>query len=248
MNGRRLKIGISLLVLVCIALTGFFIKEMMTEKAVAAEEIQKNLISVSGRGVIKVKPDIACINIGVETRNADAQKAQQDNARVMDKVVEKIRSLGIEEEDIKTIRYNLYPLQKYDKETGKSSVYEYRAVNIVEVTVRDIDKMGTVIDGVASVGSNTVSGIRFGVADNQKYYTDALEMAVKNAAGKAESIAKALGVTLKGAVNVQETSYGEPVIRYDSASKMKSDAEDVETPVSPGELEISAGVTVQFSY
>lgn len=247
MKSRKFKIGIAFLTLVCLVLTVYFVKGITSEKAAAAEETQRNLITVTGTGIVKVKPDIAYVNIGVETRNADAKKAQQENARTMDNVMQKIKSYGIKEEDIKTISYNFYPVERYDKETGKSSVYEYRAVNRVEVTVRDIDKLGTLIDGVASVGSNTISGIRFGIADTEKYYNQALEKAVKNAAGKGEAIAAALGVKLKGAVSVQETSYGGPVIMRDYA-KMKAPEGYGTTPISSGDLEITASVSVQYDY
>jgi uncharacterized protein YggE len=186
----------------------------------------------------------------VETRGSDAKKAQQENARVMGEVTKKLKSLGIKEDDIKTVTYSLYPVERYDDKTNRSYVYEYRVNNMVEVTVRDIDSTGAVIDGVSAVGSNKISSIRFGVEDTEKYYNEALNAAVVNASGKADAIAKGLGVTLKGAVDVQEISSGGPMVVRDTVSLAKTMemADMAATPISTGELEISAMVSVQYAY
>jgi uncharacterized protein YggE len=139
----------------------------------------------------------------------------------MENVTAKLKSLGIKDDDVKTVTYSLYPLERYDEKTKKSYVYEYRVNNIVEVTVRDIDSTGAVIDGVSAVGSNKISSIRFGIEDTDEYYSQALNAAVVNASGKAEAIAKGLGVTLKGAVNVQEISSGGPLVVRDTVGLQK---------------------------
>lgn len=247
----KAKLMVSALVVICLVLTVYIIGDLTTGARAEAQQADRNVISVNGTGIVNVKPDIAYINVGVETRNADAKKAQTENAQIMDRVMDKLKSMGIKEDDIKTVRYGLYPMQRYDEKTRKYYVYEYRADNVVEITIRDIMNTGAVIDAAASVGSNQISNIRFGIESTERHYNKALEAAIANAKGKAETIAKGLGVSIKGAVGVQELGGGGPmVIRRDELALMKAadQAEAVTTPVSVGELQISAQVTVQFGY
>jgi uncharacterized protein YggE len=244
------KLMVSALVVICLSLTAYLVGGITTGARAEAQQADRNVISVNGTGIVKVKPDIAYINVGVETRNADAKKAQAENAEIMDRVMDKLKSMGIKEDDIKTVRYGLYPVQRYDEKTRKYYVYEYRTDNVVEVTIRDIMNTGAVIDAAASVGSNQISNIRFGIESTERYYNQALEAAIANAKGKADAIAKGLGISIKGAVGVQELGGGGPtMVRYDEKALMAVDmAEAVTTPVAVGELQISAQVAVQFEY
>ncbi|MDD2573984.1 MAG: SIMPL domain-containing protein [Bacillota bacterium] len=250
MTGKGSKVASYLLVVTVLAFALYIAGDVFSQNAAAAQDTKENTISVNGKGIIKVKPDIAYIRVGVETRGTDAKKAQQENARIMDGVTAKLKSLGIGDDDIKTVTYRLYPLERYDEKTKKSYVYEYRVNNMVEVVVRDIDSTGAVIDGVSAVGSNKISSIRFGIEDTDKYYNQALNAAVVTASGKAEAIAKGLGVTLKGAVNVHEVSSGGPLVVRDTVglAKTMESADMAATPISTGELEISAMVSVEYNY
>jgi hypothetical protein len=238
------------LVVTVLAFALYVAGDVFSHSAVAAQETQHNTIAVNGTGIVRVKPDTAYIRVGVETRSGDAKKAQQENAQIMDKVVAKLKSYKIGDDDIKTVTYSLYPLERYDDNTRKSYIYEYRVNNIVEVVVRDIESTGEIIDGVSSVGSNKISSIRFGIEDTEKFYSQALNMAVVNASGKAKAIAEGLGVTLKGAVNVEEIGSGGPIVARDNMTmaKMMESADMAATPISTGEMEISAMVSVQYSY
>lgn len=248
---KGMRITTCVLIVAVLAFALYIAGDVFSQKAVAAQDSEKNVIGVNGIGVVKMKPDIAYLRTGVETRGTDAKKAQQENARVMEEVTAKLKSFGIKEDDIKTMTYNLYPVERYDDKTKKSYIYEYRVNNMVEVMIRDIDNIGSIIDGVSAVGSNKISSIRFAVEDTEKYYNEALNLAVINAAGKAESIAKGLGVTLKGAISVQETSSGGPMIIRDESSLMKTleaVADMAVTPISIGEMEVSAMVSVQYTF
>ncbi len=248
--GKGTKIVVYLLLVTVLAFGMYITGDVFSQHASAAQQTESNTITVSGRGIVKAKPDTAYIRVGVETRNSNADKAQQENARIMDKVVSKLKSLGIKDDDIKTVTYSLYPLERYDENTKKSYIYEYRVNNMVEVVVRDIDNTGAVIDGVSSVGSNKISSIRFGIDNTEEFYAKALNMAVANASGKAKAIAEGLGVTLKGAINVQEVGSGGPIVVRDNVSFAKTieSADLAATPISTGEMEISAMVSVQYKY
>lgn len=250
MTAKGGKIAVYALVVTVLAFALYIAGDVFSNSAAAAQDTDNRQITVGGTGIVKVKPDIAYVRIGVETRNADAKEAQQENAEIMDKVVQKLKSFGIAEKDIKTVTYSLHPLERYDENTRKSHVYEYRANNIVEVMVRDIDNTGTIIDGVSAVGSNKISSIRFGIEDTEKYYRQALNKAVENASQKAGAIADGLGVTIKGAVNAQEIGSGGPaIVRRDTITAKTMETADMTlTPISTGEMEVSAMVNVQYSY
>lgn len=250
MTDKRAKVAAYLLIVTVLAFALYIAGDVFCHRAAAAQEADKKIIAVSGEGIIKVKPDTAYIKVGVETRGTDAKKAQRDNARIMEEVTAKLKSFSIREDDIKTVTYSLYPVERYDDNTKRSYIYEYRVNNMVEVTVRDIDNTGAVIDGVSEVGSNKISSVRFAVEDTDALYKKALNAAVANADEKAEAIAKGIGVVLKGAVNVQEIGGGGPMVLRDEVSFMKAlgAADMAATPIAAGETDISAMVSVQYAY
>lgn len=207
-------------------------------------------ISVSSEGSVKVKPDMAIINVGVQTENASSKVAQQDNAAKMDKVMKLLKESKIAEADIKTSQYTIYPIESYSEKDQRSYITGYRVINTLEVTIRDISKVGTVIDAVASNGANTVSNIRFTVADPDKYYLQALENATTKAKAKADVLAKQFGIKigLPSQINEAGGGYNPPVI-YSAMDKVMAVNEAApSTAIASGELEIRASVSLVYNY
>ncbi|SHJ81697.1 SIMPL domain-containing protein [Paramaledivibacter caminithermalis] len=228
--------------------------DVFSSKA-AANELSKfegNIVTVNGMGAVKVKPDIAYISLGVETFNVDAKKAQEDIAKQMDKIVDTLKKNGIEDEDIKTTGYNIYKTSKYEPANlgeKKNRIEGYIARNIAEVTIRDIDKVGNVIDLAGKAGANIINNIRFGITNEEEYYNKALKLAMKNASGKAEAVLSTFGVKPEKPYRIIENSYGAPIVYRDNAMmKASMVAENYETPVEAGELEVTARVTVEYKY
>lgn len=222
---------------------------------VNAEIVQntdENLLTVNGSGTVKAKPDICYINIGVDTFAEDAGKAQSDNSKIMDKITKELSRLGIKEEDVKTITYNIYKSVKYEPVFGQDNakkIQGYNAINIVEVTVRDIKKVGIVIDAAAKAGANTINNIRFDVTDEKDLYNEALKIAMNNAKEKAQAILGTFGANVGKPYSIDENNYSSPIIYRESMLKFSSDiAEGYSTPVEAGELEITARVMVKYKY
>lgn len=207
-------------------------------------------ISVSSEGSVKVKPDMAIINVGVQTENASSKAAQQDNAEKMNKVMQLLKDSKIAEGDIKTSQYTIYPVETYSEKDRRSYITGYRVINTLEVTIRDISTVGAVIDAAAANGANTVSNIRFTVADPDKYYLQALENATVKAKAKADVLAKQFGIKIGLPSQINETSggYNPPILysRMDSVSGVKEAA--APTSISSGELEIRASVSLVYAY
>ncbi|MDD3840615.1 MAG: SIMPL domain-containing protein [Clostridia bacterium] len=207
------------------------------------------VISVIGQSRIFVQPDIAYISFGVQTEDKVAKTAQIDNSEKMDKVISSLKSMGIKDEDIQTNNYNIYPKERYDQ-NGKAHVDGYIVINEVLVIIRNIEKVGETIDVVAKAGVNRAGSIQFGLADQQKSYDEALAKAVEEAKGKAESVAGAAGVKIKDMLYISEVTEKEGIVidGYMKEEAVQLADEAVQTPIQPGQLEVSAKVNVVYSY
>lgn len=213
-------------------------------------QVPQKTLSVSSQGSVKVKPDMVYINVGVQTENTSSKVAQQDNATKMSKVMQVLKDLKIAEADIKTSQYTIYPIESYSEKDQRSYITGYRVINTLEVTIRDIAKVGAVIDAVTANDANTVSNIRFTVADPDKYYLQALENATVKAKAKAEVLAKQFGIKISLPSQINETSGGyNPPILYSRMDSVKATMEAAPmTDISSGELEISASVSLVYAY
>lgn len=215
----------------------------LTQEAAAETSGTENIVSVSGIGTMTVKPDIAYINVGVETQDKDASVAQKENATKMSAVMAALKKAGIDEKDIKTVQYSIY--DRYDYVENGTDVKYYTVTNMVQVTVKDIDKVGDVIDAAAGAGSNQVSNIQFGISNEDEVYQEALKLAMSSAKSKATAIMGTFGKTPGTPVRVSESSYYGGVVRMEYSAM--ADAK-MSTPVSTGELTITANVSVDYNY
>ncbi|HHW47247.1 MAG TPA: SIMPL domain-containing protein [Clostridiaceae bacterium] len=211
----------------------------------------KRTMSVSGQGIVYASPDIAYVSLGIVTENADAKAAQQENAEIMSKIVDAIKAEGIKAQDIKTERYYISPKYSYDKDTGENKIVGYTVTNSVQVTIRDISKTGAIIDLAADSGANISTNISFGLSDYEKYYNEALKIAVEKAKKRAQTIASVLGVTIDVPVSVSESGGYEPIYSYNynySYDIRVDEAEAVPTPIESGTITVRANVHMVYEY
>lgn len=251
-NGRislaAILMAAVIMALAVMAFSSFGSAPALAENITAEGQAEKRTINVSGQARVNASPDIAYITLGVITESKDAKNAQQTNATSMDKVISSIKASGIKAEDIKTVEYSIYPIYTYEKDTGNRSITGYSVNNSVMVTVRDITKVGSVIDAAANSGINTSSSISFGLSDYEKYYNEALKNAVTAAKKKAETISQALGVTLKAPISVYESGGYSPLKNYVTYNESVMDAAGAPTPILAGTMEISANVNIVYEY
>ncbi len=247
-NITKGRIAVIVLLVAAVFAAGLLSSYLVDGEVCASQEDNqtKRTITVSGMGKITAEPDIAYISLGVVTEAEDAKEAQTANAEKMEAIVGAIKDVGIDEKDIKTQNYSIYPKYSHIKETGESEITGYRVNNTVSVTIRDLDKTGMVIDAASEAGVNVSNSIRFGLTDNEKYYRQALAEAVVTAAGRAETIAEALGVEIDEPVAVTESGAQSPVYRYMDYGKGVDEA--ASTPIQPGTLDITANVTIVYEY
>ncbi|MBI3158436.1 MAG: SIMPL domain-containing protein [Chloroflexi bacterium] len=201
-------------------------------------------ISVNGTGAITLTPDMATIQIGVNTENASAERAVAQNNQQADAIRAALDGFGIAAEDIQTSNFSIYPRQDYDI-NGQITGVSYVVQNTVTVTIRDLENFGRVLDAVVQAGANNIYGISFDVADREAAYAQALEAAMQNARARAEILAAAGGVTL-GEVQTVNAYVGGGGVVQPYAEVRALDAAGGAVPVAPGTLEITLDVQVTF--
>lgn len=228
---------------------------MASEDILAARGIQTSSIAgfqegivVSGTGRVKVTPDIALFTVGVTTLADSSVGALDENARVMAMVLEAVRRGGVDDEDIQTQLVSVWPQFDYGREPSSEppAILGYRAENRIVVRVRDMDELGDLIDSSIEAGANQLYGVSFTVSDesSKKLRKDVLSLAVEDSREKAMIISEAIGAKGVKALGVVEGgSYSPPIYRLDTAAL---EAKGSSTPISPGEQEVTASLTVTY--
>jgi uncharacterized protein YggE len=202
------------------------------------------LLNVSAQGEAKRVPDIARMSTGVVTRAADANAAMRANAEQMAKVVAAIKAAGIAEKDVQTSGINLNPTYQY-RDNQPPAITGYEASNTVSMTVRDIPKLGKILDSLAAVGANQINGPSFDVDKKDEALDEARRKAVASAQARAEMYAKTLGMKVRRIVSISEGgSFAPPIPMARGVMAMKAEAAD--TSVSPGENTLSVNLDVVF--
>jgi hypothetical protein len=200
-------------------------------------------ISVSGQGQVYLTPDMATIFIGVHSQNENVTVALQENNAKAQAIADALKNMGVDPKDIQTSNFNVYPQQQYGP-NGETTDLIYAVDNTVNVTVRDLTKMGQLLDTVVSSGANNINGISFDVKDREKALSQARELAIKNARQQAEEVATAAGVTLGNVYSINIYTSGNPTPIYDAKGGMAAAQSSV--PVSAGQMLITVDVNMQF--
>lgn len=201
------------------------------------------VITVRGDGEVFVKPNYAQIQIEVSTEGKDVRGAQQENANIMNQVIQSLLQLNIPREDIQTAAFNVLP--QYDYVEGKQIFRGYEVTNALTVKVRDTNKIGSVIDTAVQNGANRVSGIQFKIENADPYYQQALRLALQNAQTKAKTIAQTLKLTLHPQpIEVVEERETGPILYKTVAMADQT----FSTPIEPGQIMINAIVRVKYQY
>ena len=215
--------------------------------APAAQEAQRTL-NVTGAGLVYLIPDIAYIYIGVHTEMPTASEAVPENNVQTQKVIDALKKLGVDVKDIRTTNFSIWPIDRYDPATGMATGEKAYAVdNTVYVTVRNLAKLGDLLDGVITAGANTVNSIQFDVADKTAAMKEARAAAVTNAKEQAQELADAAGVTL-GQITSISFYDAIPYPVMDSYGKGGGGAmvEAAAVPIQPGQMTLT--VTVSMTY
>jgi uncharacterized protein YggE len=233
-----------------LALTGLLLAACgaATAPAPLANPAQpSNGLTVSGRGEMRLVPNIATVTIGVRTTGTNVSEVVAANATQVASVMDALASLGIAAEDMQTANFNVYANQSYDSVTGlPSEISSYSVENTVTVIARDLAKLGQLLDQAVSAGANSIWGVSFDVDDKSDAQNQARDLAVQNAIEQAKALAAAAGVQLGDivAINYAPTGYYySPMYAMGGGGA----AADASTSIVPGQITVGADVSITFA-
>jgi len=203
------------------------------------------LLSVSAQADAHRVPDVATISAGVVTQSADANSAMRANAAQMDKVMAAIRAAGVPDRDIRTSGVNLNPQYKY-VENQNPTITGYQASNTVDLKVRDVSRLGQVLDALVASGANQVNGPSFEIDQPEPVYDEARRAALGKAQARAQMYAKELGLRVRRIVSISEGGGFTPPVPMPMMAMAARGKAEADTSVAPGETTLTVNLDVVF--
>lgn len=201
-------------------------------------------IHVTANATLQAKPDRVEIDIGVVTQGARADPTAAENATHVAAVLAALHNLVRNDTDIKTVSYALTPDYRYQPAGAQPEISGYTATNLVQVTLDDLQKMGTVIDAATRAGANRIQDIRFTLRDPEGAHLQALRKAAEAARREADTLASTLGVHIVRVLSVEEGGGFVIPIRPWRPTVMRAEVAREATPVEAGTLDVNANVTL----
>lgn len=200
---------------------------------------QQRSLVVSGTGRVEVAPDIATVNLGVQTVGEDIAQVIADNNRRSQRVQQAVLALGVAPDDVRTISFHVSPQAQYDENGQPTGVTVYWVNNTIAVTLRQIDQLGRLLQAAVDAGANSIQSEGFRVDDPSAAEDEARRLAMQDARARAEMLARAAGATL-----------GDPLTITTSVHVPSPWAAGIgaggDVPVSPGMTEVQVQVFVTY--
>jgi uncharacterized protein YggE len=209
----------------------------------AKAEMPTRTITVQGSGSVSTRPDTAVVRAGVETRAAGPDLALLGNNAAMERLLAILAQFNVPERDIATTSFEVSPLYGKPEPNAPPPVVGYSVGNQVTARIRSFERLGDLLTALAEAGSNRLRGVSFELSDAAGLRDDARRAAMVDARKHAELYAQAAGKALGDVVAISEVSMGSPQPRF---APMVMAAEARAVPIQPGELTVSASVTVVY--
>jgi uncharacterized protein YggE len=195
----------------------------------------QRLLNVTGAGTVYLQPDVAYLNIGVHTELGTAADAVADNSQQTQQVIQALKGFGLQDVDIRTAYFSIYPSVQYDPQTN-----ERRGTTYV------VDNSGDLLDATLSAGANSVNSIQFDVEDKSAAMKEARDAAVNDAAQQAEELATAAGLSLGALQRIDFYSSTPPEVFSGYGKGGGGGAEAAAVPIQTGQLTVTATVSVSY--
>jgi len=209
----------------------------------SSNQPEQRTIVVTGTGTTRVNPDIAIVNLGVQTQGVDVGAAVQENNRRARAVASTLSEHGIAAEDIRTVNFYVSSQPMYDPTGMPTGETTYTVDNTIVFTLREPDVLGEILQLALRVGSNSVQGVSFGVADPSVPMDEARQLAIADGRDQAEQLAAAAGASLGKVLSISEGGYAAPIY-YEAPAFGKGGGGGV--PVESGALEYQAYITLTY--
>lgn len=197
------------------------------------------LITITGEGRVEAQPDMATISLGVTTTATSAKAALAENTAQLDAVLTNLKTAGLDPRDLQTSGLSLQPDWSNNGQTPKLN--GYTASNMLTVRVRDLSRLGAILDAAVNDGANTLNGLQLGIADPAILLDEARKNAVADARHRAEVLAEAAGNQLGPIASIVEGGASNPLPQFANARATTS-----AIPVEIGEISLSASVTIAW--
>lgn len=215
----------------------------------------EHTISFTAEGKVLAKPDIAKIAFYVINQGEKAAVVQKENNKRMQEAMAFIKSQGINEDDIRTIQYNLSPQYDYNwcREDNEKlypscppKIIGYKLDQGVEVKIRDFDKIDTIVGGLSEKGVNQISDVSFTIDDAENYKNQARIQALEKVEERAKLLARKSSIKLGKIIDISEGQQIYPVYREAAMKAVPDSPDEIEAPIEPGTQEISVTLTVTY--
>jgi uncharacterized protein len=224
------------------------IGKKVKEARYIGQNLSRNILTISETGEVQAKPDLVIINFSVVNEAKTATEAMDNNSKLMNDVAEAMKKAGIDAKDLKTLTFNISPRYEYpsDKEyySGKRVLAGYDATNQLEVKIRDLSKIGVIIETATMAGANEVASLQMVIENKDSLKVQAREQAIIKAKARAQSMASDLEVKLGKVISFSENYY----LPYEamSYSGKAMDASSIAPQIETGENKISASVVITY--
>lgn len=215
---------------------------------VQSSQKDKEIITLSATGEVDAKPDVALASISVMTEGKDPKAVQDANSAKINKVTQYLKDSGVNDDDIKTQNYNLYP--RYDYPEGAQVLSGYTLYQTVVIKMRELEKVGDIMKGVVQSGANTIDSLNFIIDDPNDIKQEARKLALENAKAKAQELAKVVGLSLGKVRSFSEGETGFPPPIYDYPYERSLNYGEggggAAPDIQPGSTKVTALVYVTF--
>lgn len=217
--------------------------EAQTETGVNAD--LPRTITVVGEGTVNVEPDTAQINIGVEIVETDIKMANTKATETIDAIVAALQAQGVNNQNLQTSNLNIWIERPYSPEGAPNDQVLYHVTNQVNVTIRDLNKVGAILDAVIQAGANNMYGVTFKVADPSALKSDTRSQAIDDARAKAEELAQLAGVELGDVISVSEIIGSGSGSLYTN-TQFRAEGLGGGGGITPGELQMTTQLQVVY--
>jgi len=216
-----------------------------------APQRRERLLSVSGEGKVQAAPDMALITLGVVSEAESASGALTANSESMSRIIAALKDGGMESRDLQTSGFSIQPVysqppRDYDgSQPFKQEIVGYRVSNNLTLRIRQLDRVGALLDQVVKLGANSISGPTFTVADPKPFEDEARRAAMRDALDKSELYAEASGVTRGPIFRIEDGYVSAPQPVAPGLMRMEA-AASPPVPIEGGELSFEAHISVSW--
>lgn len=207
---------------------------------------QGPVVELSVNEVVRSAPDVAQVGAGVTTRAATAREALTQNSQAMDRIVARLRQLGIAGEDIQTSNFNLSPQYDYNQQSGEQVFRGYNVSNQVQVKLRDLPRAGEILDALVNAGANTIYGPNFMIEDNEAAKAEARAQAFARGRRMAEDYARVAGYSSVRLLEISESVQNHGPMPQPMMARAAMDSGESAPPIEPGQVGTGVSITVKY--